>query len=196
MAAIRCTKIAGYKYESIKEFRNRFLDVNNKPLSIQAVDYACRPEVDKIDYVQLGARIRVILLTPKTLAYVPNVTKSRSYPKRAFYDENEETMQVQNEEYFKNNLEYRKELKVKEKQLRKERDKKRLEKMEREKQERHALSKQKRLEKERLKELKEKELEAKRQKAIDLLKLSKLPRAKKPTVDQLLAQYRKENKTE
>lgn len=62
------------KLKTINEFRK----TNGKGISSQAIDYAIKN--DLIDYIQFGDRVRVIVLTPKTLEYVPNDSPKRPQP--------------------------------------------------------------------------------------------------------------------
>lgn len=59
------------KMVTINEFRKNYAD----NVSPQAIDYAV--EKDLIDYVVIGPRVRFIVLTQKTLDYVPNKSDKR-----------------------------------------------------------------------------------------------------------------------
>lgn len=58
------------KIQTINEFREA-----KGGISAQAVDYAIKN--DRIDYVNIGKRVRVIVLTEKSLAYTPNLSLKR-----------------------------------------------------------------------------------------------------------------------
>ena len=56
---------------SVQEFREKYCE----GISAQSVNYAI--DKDLIDYVRIDDRIKLIALTPKTLAYKPNPNKNR-----------------------------------------------------------------------------------------------------------------------
>lgn len=60
------------KLMSITEFRN----TKAQGVSSQAINYAI--ENDKIDYIKVNNKVRIIVLTKKTLAYKPNASKKRA----------------------------------------------------------------------------------------------------------------------
>lgn len=64
------------KLLTITEFRKKYAE----GVSSQAVNYAI--EHDLIDYVDIGPRVRAIVLTEKTLKYAPNKSKKRNYKSR------------------------------------------------------------------------------------------------------------------
>lgn len=55
---------------SITDFKDRH------GISSQAVAYAIRE--DLIDYIKVSSRVKIVVLTRKTLDYTPNASKNRS----------------------------------------------------------------------------------------------------------------------
>ena len=62
----------GIELKTIKDFRMDYAD----GVKAQAIDYAIKN--DLVDYIQVGDRVRVIVLTPKTLSYIPNKNSNRT----------------------------------------------------------------------------------------------------------------------
>lgn len=183
----------GIKWESINEFRQRFIGSNGKPLSIQALDYAMRPSVDKIDYMKLGNRIRIIILTPKTLAYTPNVTKNRTFPRKPRkvaepnnpeLPTNEDIMHA-NKTYYRKNEMYRDELAANKIRIEKEKEKERKKARAAHAREMRARQRQR-----------AKERKAKEAKALKLLKFKTPPNDGQLSVEELLKKHRRENNIE
>lgn len=58
---------------TIKDFRTKYA----AGVSPQAINYA----IDKglLDYIEVGPRVRIIVLTEKTLKYSPNENKNRTH---------------------------------------------------------------------------------------------------------------------
>lgn len=61
----------GVKLTTIKDFRDTYAG----GVSAQAIAYAIKH--DLIDYIQVGERVRVIVLTTKSLTYRPNESPKR-----------------------------------------------------------------------------------------------------------------------
>lgn len=61
----------GIKLSTIKDFR----DTHAGGVSAQAIAYAL--ENDLVDYIRVGNRVRVIVLTDKSLSYQPNSSPKR-----------------------------------------------------------------------------------------------------------------------
>ena len=59
------------KLITINEFRNNYAS----GISSQAIDYAIKN--DLIDHMDIGKRVRIIVLTEKTLGYEPNSSPKR-----------------------------------------------------------------------------------------------------------------------
>ena len=64
------------KLLSVQQFREDYAD----GVTTQAIGYACRNGL--IDYIQIDDRVKVIVLTEKTLAYSPNRNKNRRKRKK------------------------------------------------------------------------------------------------------------------
>jgi DNA replicative helicase MCM subunit Mcm2 (Cdc46/Mcm family) len=61
----------GIKLATIKDFRDTYAG----GVSAQAIAYALSN--DLVDYIRVGERVRVIVLTAKSLAYQPNSSPKR-----------------------------------------------------------------------------------------------------------------------
>jgi hypothetical protein len=59
------------KVVTVQDFREKHCD----NITSQAVNYACVH--DLIDWVQMSNRVKMIVLSPKTLSYQPNKNKNR-----------------------------------------------------------------------------------------------------------------------
>lgn len=59
------------KVATIAEFRHTYAN----GVSAQAINYAI--ENDLVDYIDVGPRVRIIVLTPKSLGYTPNNSPKR-----------------------------------------------------------------------------------------------------------------------
>lgn len=59
------------KVTTIADFRHTYAN----GVSAQAINYAI--ENDLVDYIDVGPRVRIIVLTPKSISYTPNNSPKR-----------------------------------------------------------------------------------------------------------------------
>lgn len=78
MAEISKKVLGKYKVTTIADFRHTYAG----GVSAQAINYAI--DKDLIDYINVGKRVRIIVLTPKSIGYTPNESPKRFKEKLAF----------------------------------------------------------------------------------------------------------------
>jgi len=72
MAEISKEVLGEKKVTTIADFRKNYAG----GVSAQAINYAI--EHDLVDYMEVGKRVRIIVLTPKSIQYTPNESPKRT----------------------------------------------------------------------------------------------------------------------